>query len=108
MEEWISRNELLKTLYQDCHCMNTRFLRAVRLAPTINCWTQCSEQLPEIDTEVLVTLYKPELGGYFRKIGRFIGTKWLINNIYAASIENVIAWMPLPDAYKPTETEVIR
>lgn len=101
MEEWISRGELLKTLYQDCKCMNGHFLAAVRLAPTINCWTQCSEQLPEINAEVLVTLYRPELSGYFRKIGRFLGDKWRISNRYSVSMENVVAWMPLPDAYNP-------
>ncbi len=69
-------------------------------------WIPCKMELPKINTEVLVTLYKPELDGYFRKIVRFIGGKWLINNLYSASMENVVAWMPLPDAYNPPEIEV--
>lgn len=122
MDDWISRSELLKnyglgdavkygnkSAEQQYHSYSTLMLYEIadmiREAPAVSCWIPCNEKLPEIDAEVLVTLYKPELGGCFRKIGRFIGTKWLINNIYAASRENVIAWMPLPDAYKPPETE---
>jgi len=122
MEDWISRSELLKNYgledavkygnrdaEQQYHSYSTLMLYEIadmiRDAPAINCWTPCSEKLPEINAEVLVTLRKPELGGYFRKIGRFLGDKWLINNLYSASMENVVAWMPLPDAYNPKEAQ---
>ena len=35
MADLIDRVALMKTLYNDCRCMNSHFLRAVRLAPTI-------------------------------------------------------------------------
>lgn len=35
MADLIDREELLCALYQDCRCMNTRFLNCVRQAPTI-------------------------------------------------------------------------
>lgn len=101
MGDWIDREILLRELYSDVNCKNTRFLNCVRLAPAVNRWIPCDKRMPEKNTEVLVTLYKPELGGYFRKIGRFLGDIWLINNLYSSSMENVVAWMPLPDAYNP-------
>lgn len=122
MGDWISRSELLKNYgledavkygnkneEQQYHSYGTLMLYEVadmiREAPAVSCWTPCSEQLPEINAEVLVTLRKPELGGYFRKIGRFLGDKWLINNLYSSGMENVVAWMPLPDAYNPEEVD---
>ena len=70
-------------------------------------WIPCKIKLPEINAEVLVTLHKPELSkvipGYFRKIGRWLGDEWLINNIFSVSPERVVAWQPLPDAYNPEE-----
>ncbi len=109
MDDWIERDAILSDIdekiessygYPEDALINKGLRiarREIANAPAVSCWTPCSEQLPEINAEVLVTLRKPELGGYFRKIGRFLGDKWLINNIYAASRENVIAWMPLPD-----------
>lgn len=64
-------------------------------------WIPCKMELPEINAEVLVTLYKPELSGYFRKIGRWLGDEWLINNLFGVSPERVVAWQPLPETYEP-------
>ena len=98
-----------KDAEQQYHSYSTLMLYEVadmiREAPAVSCWIPCNEKLPEIKAEVLVTLCKPELGGYFRKIGRFLGDKWLINNLYSASMKNVVAWMPLPDAYNPEEVK---
>lgn len=75
-------------------------LPTVADVPAVNRWISCNEKLPEIKVEVLVTLYNPELDGYFRKIGCFLGDEWLISNIYSSSMENVVAWMPMPDKYE--------
>lgn len=69
-------------------------------------WISCSERLPEIKVPVLVTVYNHRINSYVRKIGAFLGDEWLISNIYSETIGNVIAWMPLPNAYEPPESEV--
>lgn len=35
MADLIDREALLKKLYEDCRCMNTHFLNAVRFAPSV-------------------------------------------------------------------------
>lgn len=35
MADWIDREALLIKLYEDCKCKNTRFLNAVRFAPSV-------------------------------------------------------------------------
>ena len=75
-------------------------------APTVNPykWILCDEQLPQCTDEYNVTVGVANEFGYFEKVTtlcfeRIKGRdpRWIIpkNEAY-----NVIAWMPLPTAYK--------
>lgn len=64
-------------------------------------WIPSSERLPGIKVPVLVTVYNHMINSYVRKIGAFLGDEWLISNIFSETMGNVVAWMPLPEAYEP-------
>ena len=69
-------------------------------APAVNRWIPCIERLP-LGGRVLATTNQ----GYVVDV-IFIakGSQWFRNDEYFTT-DTVIAWMPMPDAYKPPEKE---
>lgn len=74
-------------------------------------WIPCSERLPEYITSVLVQLTRT--GDIF--IGALVPnvdgtyTMWDLPNFSSyICLEDVIAWMPLPEPYKVDEVEISR
>lgn len=89
MADLIDREELLCALYQDCRCMNTRFLNCVRQAPAVNRWIPCSERLTEDNCYTLVAVLFDEI--YEVYIAAFRGDGWHTVEGY------VTHWMPMPE-----------
>lgn len=65
-----------------------------------NRWIPCSERLPETDDMMLVTC-KPKKGEPNVNRAYFMNGYWH----GSGSMSNVIAWMPLPEPYKPERSE---
>ena len=57
----IDRGELLKTLYEDCKCMNSHFLAAVRHAPAVSRWIPVEDALPEQGERVIVAIFGSDM-----------------------------------------------
>jgi hypothetical protein len=87
--------------------------------PTVepNQWIPCSERLPEENSHYLVTYHHKSYGNYLplfddtyvRKM-RFQNEKWMLPRILdekaqADEFQEVIAWMPLPQAYTGKESD---
>ena len=61
--------------------------------PSANQWIPCSERLPEIGEQCLLTVHYVELGG--------IECNRVIIGVYSDNYKNhILAWMPLPKAYE--------
>lgn len=86
----------------------TRISGVINDAPTVNRWTPVSERLPEKQGRYLCSLYyaippyhllHPENDTYIREVSiqYFDGKSF---------ISSVVAWMPMPNAYEPLESEV--
>ena len=65
-------------------------------------WTPCSERLPEVNREILIT----EKGGFIRhceyaNYGDFQEFQTVEEGM---TVDDVIAWMPLPEPYKGEES----
>lgn len=107
MDDLIDRGELLKTLYEDCRCMNSRFLAAVRLAPAVTRWILCSDRLPDRDTLAVFVSFEPWIfpdqpWGCFPHIGHRYGNQW--QDIQTGAVFDdddnkckVTHWFPFPD-----------
>ena len=67
-------------------------LDAVKYAPTVNQWIPCSERLPEKSGWYLCS-YESKLV----QSTVFYDGGWFNANV---DVNNVIAWMPLPEPYK--------
>lgn len=67
----------------------------VKEAPTIAGWIPCSERLPEYREVVLITNDKGNV-----RYGQFRGTRGKYWHWKGNTLEEVIAWMPLPPAYE--------
>ncbi len=62
-------------------------------------WIPVSERLPEEDGKYMVTIHGYTWNGKTFtsvSVAEYIGKRWVGNN-------GVIAWMPLPEAYKPNK-----
>ena len=95
MADLIDRERLLKELYSDIKCKNTRFLNCVRLAPAVNRWIPCSERLPEQTGRYLVWLDSGIVDiAEFYTFADFV-QKEIANN-YWNKESKVLYWMPLP------------
>lgn len=65
--------------------------------PEASEWILCSERLPEDDRTKLVTYDGVVEGGYYSN-----GQWWCIcDGVELEVREDVVAWMPLPEPYKP-------
>lgn len=81
--------------------------RLIKDEPTaINIWIPCSEKLPEIGFDVLVTRQKDK-GARYRKIATYQGDCWMDNSdeYGKPNPDPVIAWTPIPDVYKLYESD---
>lgn len=80
------------------------FIRAEHImnAPAVNRWIACSEELPASICRVLVTTFAGNVG-----IAVFNPEKkrWYKNGEFY-DLRLIIAWMPMPNAYEPPESEV--
>jgi hypothetical protein len=76
------------------------FIKDTILKSNIGKWIPVSDRLPASDDDVLVT----------NGIGMYIGwidptdKRWRVDSESEYFMENIIAWMPLPEPYK-TESE---
>ena len=77
-------------------------LRAIRDMPSVQPepqWIPVSERVPTEDGKYMVTIYGCGWNGKTFtsvSVAECIGKRWVGNN-------GVIAWMPLPEAYKPNK-----
>lgn len=104
MDDLIYRGKLLKSLYEDCKCMNSHFLAAVRLAPAVTRWIPVEDAFPEDGQRVLIYSKSKRLFDVvFRANAQmpYFDTK-IFGKVYAWYCEDVIKWMPLPE---PPEKE---
>ena len=65
-------------------------------------WIPCSERLPEIEADVLLSLRSLDVYTGFR--ANTEGSFYVEGEGYV-EFENVIAWQPLPQPYKENENE---
>ncbi len=72
-------------------------------------WIPVSERLPEEDGQYLITVkYKPEADyeNIYAEHGEWNDGKWdMFCFGHCGEIEDIIAWMPLPEPYKETEND---
>lgn len=74
-------------------------LRELQLAQSEQRWIPVSERLPEEDGKYMVTIHGYGWNGETFtsvSVAECIGKRWVGNN-------GVIAWMPLPEPYKPNK-----
>lgn len=90
MYDCIDRGELLKTLYEDCKCMNSHFLAVVRSAPSINRWIPIGDALPEAFIYVICA------GEEGMAILRHNGEVWVDDAGCIYPMSAITHWMPLP------------
>lgn len=77
-------------------------------APTIEqelCWIPCSERLPEATGFYICTVNRELFDVRTMKFEMLAdgGYRWLLNNGFEVFPSFVLAWMPLPTAYKEEE-----
>ena len=58
-------------------------------------WIPCSERLPDMHDEVLVTAR-----GEVSIAWLYVDEKWRSNDMPQPMFKDIIAWMPLPEPYK--------
>lgn len=89
--------------YYEAQVALTRAKRIIRDAPAVNRWIPCSERLPETIEPVIFSVergYKQVCCGY--RYGKHRMWKDRISGLHYMDYD-VIAWMPMPDAYEPPE-----
>lgn len=69
-------------------------------------WIPCSERLPEENGQYLITVkYKPEADyeNIYAEHGEWTDGRWdMFCFGHCGEVEDIIAWMPLPEPYEPT------
>ena len=75
--------------------------------PAVNRWIPVEDALPEIGYSVLVTRQTESNSRYIRTASRQDDC-WMddTDKYGKPNPHHVIAWMPMPDAYEPPESEV--
>lgn len=63
--------------------------------PSVQRWIPCSERLPDMHDEVLVTAR-----GEVSIAWLYVDGKWRSNDMPQPMLRDIIAWMPLPEPYK--------
>lgn len=101
MADLIDRGELLKTLYEDCKCMNSHFLAAVNLAPAVNRWIPCSERMPEVGIPVLI--YDKHHKAFF--VAKLDEDYFGFSSNMWHHPADVPFWMPLPETPKEDDND---
>ena len=107
----VDKEELIKALKYDREQYEKGYKDGVEA--TQSRWIPCSERLPEIGENVLIWCKDADLCGeniriaklgshdiednHFKKIGE--KTVWY-THIYYCDLDDVIAWMPLPEPYR--------
>ena len=66
-------------------------------------WIPCSERLPEENGQYLITVKYVHVDGYddiYAEHGEWTDGKWdMFCFGHCGKVENIIAWMPLPEPY---------
>ena len=73
----------------------------IDMTPTVNSWIPCSERLPEdveIGEEYPTVVFCTKDAVYVGFYEYYLDGKWWAAEEY--TVDNVIAWMPLPEPYK--------
>ena len=117
MADLIDRDALMKKICgnecgsvcdEECENAICNFYDYIMDAPAVNRWIPCSERLPEQKGRYLCSLYYavppyhllyPENDTYIHDVS----VQYFDGKSFIAS---VVAWMPIPDAYEPPESEV--
>lgn len=71
-------------------------------------WIPCSERMPEEESNVIITTKAGNVmvGMYTKKYGQRMSEGFICDD-YFVYMCSVVAWMPLPEPYKPTEPKEI-
>ena len=67
-------------------------------------WIPCGERLPEENGQYLITVKYEHVDDYediYSEHGEWVDGKWdMFSFGHCGKVENIIAWMPLPEPYK--------
>jgi hypothetical protein len=112
--------------YYEAQVALTRAKKIIRDAPAVNRWIPVEDALPENSHPVLITwvnnspvmsCYEKDKGKSFTGCAHYCNGKWYWYSQFSDDIlsgygeyqetvdVDVIAWMPMPDAYEPPEKE---
>lgn len=97
----ISRQAAIEAIGRD-PMGGLNYERILRDMPVESRWIPCSERLPEVDMyRTLTTIRTPHRGANVRS-GCFYRGCFMNDNgdVWNATDEEVIAWMPLPEPYQ--------
>ena len=103
MNDYISRQALLRDI-EKYHLSDGKFQHWVEVQPSVEAepvrqWIPCSEQLPEEDTDVLITDEDGDID-----IAHYEYNSWSEDPIVEwwnyEYQTYAVAWMPLPEPYK--------
>ena len=103
MDDAISREQAIKATWQDTGYTDpfnvmTAIRDRIKQLPPIQTephWIPCSERLPDMHDEVLVTAR-----GEVSIAWLYVDGKWRSNDMPQPMFKDIIAWMPLPEPYK--------
>jgi hypothetical protein len=115
MADLIDRDALMKEICgnecgsvcdEECENVFCNFYDYIMDAPAVNRWIPVEDALPEIGYSVLVTRQTESNTRYVRIASRQDDC-WMDNTdkYGKPNPHQVIAWMPMPDAYEQTEKE---
>ena len=105
MNDLISRTDAIEAV---CEWMQKEFgfldlnraerlidaLSALPSAESVQGWIPCSERLPKVDEEVLVTMEWGDVQiAWYDKFGKWETDEWY-------DLDDILAWMPLPTPYE--------